>query len=267
MVAAVQQKAHSQRSSGLVPFFLLTFGFTWTLQLAITLFRLPFSSGLAQVLYVVSVAGPLFGCLTVLTRQSGFAGVKELFGRIRSRFSPVWYLVALLLIFAIELAAAGLNLAAGGVPPEHWFVAPERGLLELAGQVYVMFAEELGWRGFALPRLQERFGSLGQALILGAIHACWHLPMFLVPGAPQAHTFFPYYLFTVIFWAAANTLLYSRSRGSVLPAMLFHFGLNMCAFTLNTPAGNNLYAGILYAAVLAMMIPMLPRPLFRRVQA
>ena len=43
--------------------------------------------------------------------------------------------------------------------------------------------EESGWRGYALPQLQPRMGALWASIILGVIHACWHLPLFFIPGA------------------------------------------------------------------------------------
>jgi membrane protease YdiL (CAAX protease family) len=55
--------------------------------------------------------------------------------------------------------------------------------------------EELGWRGFALPRLEQRWNGIFAALVLGAIWGVWHLPAFFIPGLPQSS--FPLWTFMV----------------------------------------------------------------------
>jgi uncharacterized protein len=81
--------------------------------------------------------------------------------------------------------------------------------------------EELGWRGFALPHLlgrwaNHRYGALAASLILGLIHAAWHLPLFLV-GEMDV----PSLLGTIV-GAILVTWLFQHTQGSVLLAVLFH---------------------------------------------
>ncbi|NIV31263.1 MAG: CPBP family intramembrane metalloprotease, partial [Anaerolineae bacterium] len=57
--------------------------------------------------------------------------------------------------------------------------------LILANLIISGFSEELGWRGYALDRLQRRSSALAASLILGLVHGLWHLPLFLIPGITQ----------------------------------------------------------------------------------
>ena len=89
-------------------------------------------------------------------------------------------------------------------------------------------AEELGWRGFALPRLQARIGALAAGLVIGVAWGLWHLPFFLfgegasvVGGMP-----FVWYVLLIVAWSVLMTWVYNNTRGSVLLAILFHAAIN-----------------------------------------
>ena len=84
--------------------------------------------------------------------------------------------------------------------------------------------EEPGWRGFALPRLQERFGPSWGSVLLGLIWAGWHLPLFLVHGWVSV----PVWGFALILVSVSILITYAvnRSRGSVLVAILLHSTFN-----------------------------------------
>jgi membrane protease YdiL (CAAX protease family) len=92
--------------------------------------------------------------------------------------------------------------------------------------------EELGWRGFLLPELQNKFSAITSSLIIGVIWYCWHIPLFFAPfgtlvsGAPL--TFLPLvtYLIMIICLACLYTWMVNRSKGSVLIAILAHLFTN-----------------------------------------
>lgn len=255
-----------QPRSLLLPYFLGAYGFTWALQLSIVVFDLPFQGAAAQVLYVLSVLGPLLSAVAVTATRSGKAGLRALFAKaLQWRFSTGWYLMALGTVTAIKLLSTGIHMALGGVGPERWLIAtPGSVLFVLVTQFgYVMFAEEVGWRALALPRLLARYGSLGGTLVLAVIHACWHLPMFLVPGSNQYGSSFLLYLFIHLAWSSTMTFLYYRSGESALPCLLFHASLNVPAFILGMPEGTETYQHLLYGLLILLLVPLFPRPLFR----
>jgi membrane protease YdiL (CAAX protease family) len=84
-------------------------------------------------------------------------------------------------------------------------------------------AEEPGWRGFALPHLQERFGPLLGTLILGVLWAIWHFPLFLT-GWARSSDLLTLVEFTVTATTVAIILtwVFNNTRGSLLIAMLLH---------------------------------------------
>ena len=134
--------------------------------------------------------GPLLAALGVTAHELGGAGVRALLGQLlRWRVHPGWYAVALLGSVALALAQVALVVLLTGAalpplpPPSRWLAVPIAFLMTvlLRGGLY----EEVGWRGYALPRLQRRWGALPASLLLGLIWACWHLPQWFIPGQGQ----------------------------------------------------------------------------------
>lgn len=172
--------------------------------------------------------GPLLAAVYASWRESGRDGVRALFARFRIRdFGAHWYVIALVYTTVIFGAGVGVYKSFGGGAPVAWAYFPANAE-QVAGMVMVPFAEEVGWRGFALPRLQRQHSHLRACAILAAFWALWHTPMFLLVG----------YRGTMLALAYANILLgcvifswaFNRTRGSLLIAWLLHVGAH-----LNTP--------------------------------
>jgi membrane protease YdiL (CAAX protease family) len=86
--------------------------------------------------------------------------------------------------------------------------------------------EEIGWRGYALPRLATRFGFARASLLLGLVWAFWHLPQFYIADADTFHQSFPVWAAQVIAMSVAFAWLYVRTGGSLLLVMLLHASIN-----------------------------------------
>ena len=198
-------------------FFGLTFALTWAAM--VTWLR----GGGEDIPWFTF--GPMVTALIVTALVGGKDGLKALLRRqVQWRVSIGWYVVAIGLPIALELVTVALNVALGAHAPAWEGMRPWPTILGMTA-LYMVFSgplgEELGWRGFALPRLLERFaahpyGALIASLILGVIHAAWHLPMFLV-GEMDV----PSILGTII-GAVLVTWLVQHTQGSVLLAVLFH---------------------------------------------
>ena len=259
---------HSPFDRGLVPYFVVAYAFTWLFHGGMAVSGLTISIeefGPARALYMVGLFGPLVGALSVSMYYGGKqAAVELLRGALRWRFGVAWYLWALFVIPGMYFVA--IVVVNRGVPhPSEWLTFP---VLAIVGQLWVVIGEEYGWRGFALPRLQARFGSLGASFVLGFLWSSWHLPMFLIPGLPQYSeailVSFLLYVATITFITIVMTMLYNQARGSVLVCMLFHASLNITVFCIHVPSGSTTILLALEVLILAASIMFLPRPLFGR---
>jgi membrane protease YdiL (CAAX protease family) len=158
----------------------------------------------------------------------GRAGIGRLLRRIVLwRVGIQWYLFAIVGIPAIMVLGA---IVLPGVPAS--FQTPALSLVLTYPVTFVVaffiggpLGEEIGWRGFALPRLQWLHGPLLGSLILGPIHVFWHLPLYWLPawGTPR-DTFLDLVWYFLAGFAATfiYTWLFNNTRGSVLLATLMH---------------------------------------------
>jgi membrane protease YdiL (CAAX protease family) len=96
----------------------------------------------------------------------------------------------------------------------------------LANMVIGGGLEEVGWRGFALPRLQAEYSALTASLILGIVWVGWHAPLFIVTGVVQAELAPLPFLVQGLALAIVFTWLYNSTRGSLLLVVLLHGAVN-----------------------------------------
>jgi membrane protease YdiL (CAAX protease family) len=247
-------------------YFLLAYAITWTCHLAIPLVGAPLefdAPGLGMFLYLLGFSGPLAAALIVSTRRAGRAGIRDqLRAMVRWRFAWWWYAVAALGIPALTSVSIALHVASGGSAPSPWSAVPPPGLVLM--QAWIVLGEEPGWRGFALPRLQERFGSLGASMILGVLWAAWHLPSFFIPGAPQYGSSFGAFTLFITVLTVILSVLYDRTGGSVLACMIFHASMNLSASSLRLPPDLPGWLALLWLPIIVGVVWLLPRPWFSR---
>jgi uncharacterized protein len=92
---------------------------------------------------------------------------------------------------------------------------------------FLIVGEELGWRGYALPRLLAQRSALAASLILGVMWGAWHLPTFFVAGAPQYGLPFSAFVLLTMAYSVVIGWVYVHSRESVLIASLMHGAINL----------------------------------------
>jgi membrane protease YdiL (CAAX protease family) len=177
--------------------------------------------------------GPSLAALLVTAATSGRRGLRALLARLAIwRVGVGWYAVALLWPAAHSLATTGVHVLLGAAPPDFaqppvlWlYPAPPElfaaGSWPLLPFVFIQsllssssLGEEPGWRGFALPRLQARFGALGASLVLGVLWGVWHLPLALTRGDPTEGTFSGWYLLGSTGDAVLYTWLFNATGGA-----------------------------------------------------
>lgn len=209
------------RARPLLAFYVLAFGITWLGWLP----QAAHSRGLipidTPVFYVLGGVGPGLAAWLVLRALHGGDGDRTLFAPLlRWRVGLVWYAVALALPTAICLAGVSAAEQLGSVLSVS---GPGMGLL-LTFALYLVAAvpEEVGWRGFALPRLQDRHSALTASLIVGVLWALWHLP--LLWNADNVMSSYPLipWLAGVVAITVVYTWLFNSTAGSVLIVTVFH---------------------------------------------
>lgn len=207
----------------LVQFFMLTYAVTWALWAAAWLI----SGRASQLWFLPGTIAPALVALGLTARADGAPGVRALLAKILDAPARArWYLFAAGYMAAIKLTVALIHRVAVGAWPrfgdEPWYLIV--GAMVISTPVQA--GEEIGWRGFALPRLAERFGLARASLVLGVIWATWHLPLFFVPGADTFHQSFPLYLAQVTALSVAMGWLWGNTNGSLLLVMLMHSAVN-----------------------------------------
>jgi uncharacterized protein len=246
--SAASALKHAIVDHPLTAYFVLAFGLMW-------LFALPLAASCNQgsgllpydltetagnALYLLATfSGPTVAALIVTGMTEGRAGLKRLLKRcVQWRVAPQWYLVALGINLVIWLLAytalVGSEVLIAAVT--HWPLLFSSFLPLVAfGIIIPSIAEEPGWRGFALPRLQQRHGPIVASLILGVLHGSWHLPVLFTInfGSLPLANFVPF-LLTAVFATFIYTWVYNHTGGSILLAILLHASSNAASGWLST---------------------------------
>lgn len=218
-----------RRESGgsLVAFFLLTYALMWACFGTVAAARIPANSPLGFLVIYVGVFAPSLVALGLTARAEGRAGVRTLLGRIvQGRVAARWYVFAVAYIPAIKLAAAAIHRVATGAWPRFGDVPLYLIPLAILVSTPVQAGEEVGWRGYALPRMAERMGLAPASVLLGLLWAFWHLPQFFIPEADTYGQSFLVYVLQVTALSVAMAWLFAKAGGSLLPVMLLHAAVN-----------------------------------------
>jgi len=215
------------RKHPLAGYFLLSYSVSWTGALLVALPSLiqsaAVSSTTAVLMFPAMLAGPSLTGIVLTRVLDGSAGLKGLFRRMRA-FTPDlhWYPVLLLppLLVLITLTLVS-RLCSASFRPNHFYLGILFGIP--AG-----FLEEIGWSGFAFPRLQARFGLLKAALLLGVLWGIWHLPVtnYLGAAAPHGAYWVPFSIAFTFVMTAMRVLIswiYANTE-SVLLTQFMHIG-------------------------------------------
>jgi membrane protease YdiL (CAAX protease family) len=233
----------------------LMFLFTWPIDLAnsnVLPFRVPFAVA------ITLGWGFIFASLIMTGLTLGKGAVITLLKRFLIwRVGWQWYLAAFVMYPAIFVGAVLLNAASFQAPIDFSTVMAHKifgtsASLPLFIVPFFIFdaltnGEEMGWRGYVLPRLQAKHSALLASLILGAVWGFWHLPKYLAPGSTGS---FAVGTMKVFADAILYTWLYNSTRGSLLLTTIFHAAGNTAGVFLpiaNTTSGSNM--GVLIIAI------------------
>jgi membrane protease YdiL (CAAX protease family) len=216
------------REHRIASFFILTYAISWT---ALAVIVAGAGEAVSELAILVAQFGPaIAGTLMV---YASVGSLREFAARLVKWRVPVkWYLVMLGLPAALTLISS-LWLLYLDFPVDYSLIVEQLPMYLLSLLMITLIAglgEEPGWRGFALPHLQQRFSPVKATAILGVLWATWHLPPYLVDQEFQGLTLggpavmVGVVLLTLLMIASLAffyTWIYNHT-GSVLVMMLLH---------------------------------------------
>ena len=184
---------------------------------------------------------PSLAAFLVARFMPGAGGARALFRQLkRLRIAPIWYAIALFLPVPL-LLAANLIWIGLGKHLDVWIMMPAgaTAALSIGASIVPPLGEEFGWRGFAQPRLQQRYGALSAAIVVGIMWSTWHLWPLAVPGGPKL--FLPSDVLQtymrLIGTAIIYAWIYNSTGGSLVAVMIAHAGHNV--WTSFIPGASN----------------------------
>jgi membrane protease YdiL (CAAX protease family) len=209
-------------------YFALTFATAWTLWIAAALVApLSMAAGVRALMFLPGTFAPAIVALALTGRMEGAAGVRTLLSRLlRWDVGARWYVFAVAYLATIKLLAAVAHRVLVGAWPTFGTVPFFLMLGAVVLSTPFQAGEEIGWRGYALPRLAARAGFARASLIIGIVWAVWHIPLFYIAGTDTTGQPFPVFLLSVTAVSTAMAWLYVRTGGSLLLVMLMHSAIN-----------------------------------------
>jgi uncharacterized protein len=234
----------------LLMYFIFSYTFFWLLLvlffvIVVGLLKVDMASLPAWLIPLLTIIGSWMPSLaaTIVTRTcEGWGGVRMLFAKFSQIHFPArWYLAALIPL-VLAIAAAVIYRILGGEPSGGVSLS-----LAFWVSLFIMTlltgptGEEPGWRGFALPRMLQRYRPLQAGLLLGFIWSFWHIPLWLISGF-TGYDLLAYILFFNIGIVSLNLLMtwiYRKTSYSLVPMTIIHFTYN-ASFILISPQGLGL---------------------------
>lgn len=199
----------------LLTFVVLAYALTWVavIPYALGAFASP-----------MLACGPFLAALVVTAMTGGWQDTRSLVLRmVQWRVGAQWYAFALVPPLGVTLAVVYVNVLLGAPNPTMALLADLPSVVLIFSMMLLFplgggFGEELGWRGFAMPRMLSGRSPLTTSLLLGIVVAGWHAPLFVIGAYHPAWL----HILMIVTTTVLFTILYLGSNGSVLLAMLFH---------------------------------------------
>jgi len=246
-----------QRNS-LLGYFVLAYAISWSIGIPLALiaqgkvdWKIP------SYIHYFYAYGPTLSALIMTGLIKGKAGIADIFKRLTNwRMSPLWWVVTISPLAGYAVVVLVLRLIQGA-----WVdlsllgqvnFLPNLGIGALALWIFTYgIGEEIGWRGFALPRLQQKMNALSATLVLGILWAAWHLPIFFYLFDPAIAIG---WFFGLMCGAILLTWLYNSTGGSIFSVALWHGTFN---FITASAAGEGLGAAIMSTLVMVWAVALI----------
>lgn len=221
-----------------ITYFIMTYAISWIGALLVVAPTLMQGKGITQIdgllMFPVLLIGPSLTGIILTGIIDGKSGLRELFSRMgRWHVKARWYMALLLppVLILIVLFSLGALLSPAFTP--HFYA------LGILYGLVPGFLEEIGWTGFAFPKMQLSRSAFSASLLLGGLWGLWHLPVIDFLGAAYPHGMYwlPYFLTFIAVLMAMRVFIvwvYSHTK-SVLLAQLIHTSSTACLVVLSPP--------------------------------
>ena len=256
----------------IITFFVLTYVITWAIESPLVFLTDSVTATQGLVLVILASNVPSAVAIVLTAVVLGRGALRKLLGRLLIwRVSPFWYLVVFLGPVALTGGVVLLNALMGG---------PALSLVMTLVGAAIFFAfsvvpgsalgEEIGWRGYVLPRLQSRMSALSAALLIAPIWALWHLPLWLTGEPGRTPTLYTGFLVSAFALSIISTWVYNSTGGSLLMVVLAHATVNLPLTLVRDDLGAQatvpvlLYFGLLIVAAIVVVIVAGPKHLSRK---
>ena len=221
----------------LLLFYIVSYLFSWLFWISGIVLSERFtliSQNSSTLFFIIGSFGPFFSAIFITHISEGKTGIKKLFKRVFNwRVNIRWYFIAVFLFTIINLLSAfSFVWPLGEVTVDEYYEIIFRFLMFfpiyflIAGIIGGPLGEEIGWHGFAVPRLQKKTNALFASLIHGPIWALWHLPLIYFTGNLSIDTLI-LYISSITGGCIIITWLFNRVNGSVLLTLIMHTSWNI----------------------------------------
>lgn len=248
-------------------FFGVTFAVTWGFWLLAIVLGFGGDTAVGFLLGLLGLAGPGVAGIGFVYLVYDEPGRKDFWDRLTRvrRISARWLLIVFLLPPTVVVTAAVAEIALGGtsVSLADWVTDADNPLLLFLPTLFVAtlppLLEELGWRGYALDRLQLNRSALVASLLLGIVWSVWHFPLFFWEGWYHHDTVgfgtLEFWMFHIgIVWlAVAFTWVYNNTARSILAVILLHGWTNFTVQTIELTGRSEVFHIATWFVVLVLI--------------
>src|SRR5215204_5421050 len=231
----------------LITFFVLAYALTWSLESPLVLLGDSVTATQSLVLVILASNVPSVVAIVLTALVLGRGALRKLLGRLLPwRVNPLWYLLVFLGPVVLVGGVVGVNALMGGP-------ALSLGMPLLSAAIFFAFSifpgsalgEEIGWRGYALPRLQTRMSALSASLLLAPIWALWHLPLWLTGAPGRTPLIYAGFVVSAFALSVLLTWVYNSTGGSLLLVVLLHATVNLPITLLYDDLGGRVTVPVL----------------------
>src|SRR5215212_2664581 len=256
----------------IITFLVLTYVFTWAIESPLVFLTDSVTAIQGLVLVILASNVPSAVAIVLTAIVLGRGALRKLLARLLIwRVSPFWYVVVFLGPVALTGGVVLLNALMGGP-------TLSLGMTLVGATIFFAFSvvpgsalgEEIGWRGYVLPRLQSRMSALSAALLIAPIWGLWHLPLWLTGDPVKTPTFYVAFFASVFPMSVLLTWVYNSTGGSLLMVVILHATVNLPVTLVIDDLGTRgrvpslLYFGLLAVAAIVVVMVAGPKHLSRK---